>query len=280
MKQLIKLNKTREVQVLMENITYSRVGDWYDCTYKDMKLDVICPKERKDHAAQPCLVWICGGAFITERKDVWAPELMYYAEHGVSVALVDYRTSDKGAFPAALIDIKAAIRYLKAHAADFCIDPERIFTIGESAGGTLATLAGVTSGCTEFDCGEWLDVPSSVAGAVDIYGLSDFTTQRNLQDSPQVPSWQMTAFLGSDPVENAKKASAVSYVSEKTCPFLILHGNADALVPLSQSEALYARLTACGVRADFYVIEGAGHGDALLYQDEIKKIVLDFVLSV
>lgn len=80
--------------------------------------------------------------------------MMYYAERGVTVALVDYRTSDKGSFPAGLIDVKTAIRFLKAHAADFCIDPDRIFTMGESAGGTLSTLAGVTAGVPEFDCGE------------------------------------------------------------------------------------------------------------------------------
>ncbi len=278
MKKTIQIAQTREVLILAENITYSRVGDWYNCTWQDMKLDVICPKNRADHALQPCLVWICGGAFITERKDIWAPEMMYYAERGVTVALVDYRTSDKESFPAGLVDIKSAIRYLRAHAADFCIDPARIFTMGESAGGTLSTLAGVTSGCEEFDQGEWLDYSSSVTAAIDIYGLADLSLRAAKSNNTEaVPNWQFTAFLGNDPKTAAEKASAVNYVTKDTCPFLILHGSADDTVPIAQSEALYEKLTACGVSVDFYIIEGANHGDVLLYQDEVKALVMDFI---
>ena len=278
MKKKLTVEKEREVLILAENITYSRVGDWYDMTWQDLKLDIICPKNRTGHAALPCIVWICGGAFITERKDIWAPEMMYYAERGVTVALVDYRTSDKGSFPAGLVDIKTAIRFLKAHAADFCIDPDRIFTMGESAGGTLSTLAGVTAGLPEFDCGEWLEYSSAPKGAVDIYGLTDLSYfGGKTPDSEAVPSWQFTAFLGNDPKWASKKASAVNYVNEHTCPFLILHGDIDDTVPSTQSDALYEKLVSCGVQADYYVISGANHGDELIYQNEVKEIVLDFV---
>lgn len=281
MKKVLQVEKKREVLVLAENIAYSRVGDWYDMTWQDMKLDVICPKNRAGHAAQPCIVWICGGAFITERKDIWAPEMMYFAERGVTVALVDYRTSDKGSFPAGLVDVKTAIRFLKAHAADFCIDPDRIFTMGESAGGTLSTLAGVTAGVPEFDCGEWLDYSSAPAGAVDVYGLADLSLLHGASSNTDaVPSWQFTAFLGADPEKAGEKASAVNYVNEHTCPFLILHGDIDDTVPLAQSDALYEKLVSCGVPADYYVIAGANHGDELIYQDEVKEKVLAFVTGI
>ena len=281
MKKTLSVRHSREVLILAENITYSRVGDWYDLTWQDLKLDIICPKNRAGHAPQPCLVWICGGAFITERKDIWAPEMMYFAERGVTVALVDYRTSDKASFPAGLIDIKTAIRYLRAHASDFCINPGRMFVMGESAGGSLASLTGVTSGIPEFDRGEWTEFSSSVTGAIDIYGLVDLAILRQGGvENEAVPSWQMTAYLGNHPEDSIEKGSAVNYVGKDTCPFLILHGTADDTVPPAQSETFYEKLVSCGVRADFYAIEGAGHGDELLYQDEVKELILDFIRTV
>ena len=276
MKQTLSIDLTYETLVLAEDITYSRVGDWYDATWQELKLDIICPKFREGHASQPCIVWICGGAFITERKDVWLPEMVDFARMGYTVACVDYRTSDKAGFPAALIDIKTAIRFLKAHAADFCIDPARIFTMGESAGGTLASLAGVTAGSPEWEQGEWQDQDSTVAGVVDFYGLEDVEAVAGLT-AENVPGWQMTAFLGDDPVKNMKLASSVNHVTADTCPFIIFHGSADATVPVAQSESLYKRLTDAGVRADLYIVEGAIHGDPLLYQPEVKSIIDRFL---
>ncbi len=276
MKQRIQVSLEQETLILAENITYSRVGDWYDTTWQELKLDVICPKARDGHPAQPCIVWICGGAFITERKDVWLPEMADFARMGYTVVSVDYRTSDKAPFPAALIDVKTAIRFLRAHAADFCIDPARIFVMGESAGGTLASLTGVTAGMPEFEQGEWLDQDSSVAAVVDFYGLVDIAAVMGLT-AENVPAWQMTAFLGDGTPETIRAASAVSYVNADTCPFLIFHGTADATVPTTQSETLYQRLTEAGVAADYYEVEGAAHGDPLFYQMKMKTRINDFL---
>ncbi len=276
MKQRIHVSMEQETLILAENITYSRVGDWYDTTWQELKMDIICPKVRDGHPAQPCIVWICGGAFITERKDVWLPEMADFARLGYTVVCVDYRTSDKAPFPAALIDVKTAIRFLRAHAAEFCIDPARIYAMGESAGGTLASLAGVTAGMPEYEQGDWQDQDSSVAAVVDFYGLVDIAAVMGMS-SENVPAWQMTAFLGDGTPETIRAASAVSYVSKDTCPFLIFHGTADATVPMTQSETLYQRLTEAGARAEYYEVEDAAHGDPLFYQPEMKSIVDAFL---
>ena len=291
--------KTVSVEVQDENlslvtgITYATVSSWYDATKRDMKMDLIIPKVRDASRPRPLVVWICGGGFMRMDRSVWLPELIRLARAGYSVASVEYRTSNEGPFPMALCDVKAAIRYLKAHAADFAIDPDRIFVMGESAGGTLASLVGVTAGHKDFEVGDHLNQDSYVAGVVDFYGLVDFSgyvsdsedgrmlnLTTDTEDAP-VPCWAMPAFIGT-PISGKKirQASAVTYVDHNTVPFMILHGANDPLVSISQSESLYDKLTEAGVYTEYYVLEGAVHGDQMFYQDEVFAYIIDFMKKV
>ena len=213
-------------------------------------------------------------------NSAWMPELMYFARKGFVVASAEYRTSNKATFPAGIIDVKAAIRYLKAHADQFCIDPSKIFVMGESAGGTYACLAGVTDKMKEWDQGDHLHVDSSVAGVVDFYGPV------NIEESPvakkeNVPSWVTVAFLGEDSYdENAKSASAVNYIDQDSSPFLILHGTGDTTVPIAQSDELYEKLKEHNVYTEYYKIKDAEHGEDSFYQEEVKEIVYSFLKKI
>ncbi|MBE5995916.1 MAG: alpha/beta hydrolase [Lachnospiraceae bacterium] len=283
MRQIIKTERKQEVLSLVTGLGYSTVPVWYNGTFTDLKMDLIVPKHREDHAACPAVVWLCGGAYRVVNHSIWMPEFVRLARAGFVVASVEYRTSSEARFPAPLIDVKAAIRYLKAHAKDFCIDPEKIFIMGESAGGSLASLAGVTGGIEEFEQGEYLEQDSRVAGIVDFYGVVEMTkrgddSSKSLPANDDVPYFTTEEYLGvgySD--ETAEKASAISYVSKNTPPTMILHGGADVVVPIIQSELFYKKLTECGVYTEFYVIEGALHGDDLFYQDEVMDKVLAFL---
>ncbi|MDE6517830.1 MAG: alpha/beta hydrolase, partial [Acetatifactor sp.] len=280
MKTSIKIKKTKEVLSLITSIAFSNVPCWYDAARRDLHMDLIIPKNRQGHVKCPVVIWICGGAYMVVDHSVWMPEMVRFARAGYVVASVEYRTSNEAQFPAQLVDVKSAVRYLKAHSEQYCIDPDRIFVMGESAGGTMACLIGATADQKEYDQGDYLEYDSSVKGVVDFYGLVDLDAVAcNACDT--VPAWTMQAFLGAGyKREQAEKASAIKYINEKTPPFMILHGTEDPTVPIGQSRNLYETLQKNGIRADYYEVEGAAHGDDVFYEDGIVDKILDFLKSL
>ena len=289
MRKQCRIKKKREVLSLITDITFSNVSCWYDASRRDLKMDLIVPKYRTAHPACPAIIWICGGAYRVVNRAVWLPEMMRFARAGYVVASIEYRTSNEAVFPAQLIDVKSAVRFLRFHAKEFCVDPDRIYAMGESAGGTMASLLGVTAGRKEFDQGDYLDQSSAVQGVVDYYGVVDLSGMSAERDrmaaaanvSNDVPYFAFEEFLGVGYGKaEAEKASAIRYISEKTPPFMILHGTKDTVVPIAQSEALYDALQKKGISSDFIVLEDAVHGDELFYQDELTDAVLRFLDSI
>ena len=122
------------------------------------------PKHRNENEKLPLLIWLCGGAFQVMDPDVWIPQWTEFARKGSVVASVEYRTANEAPFPAALEDVKAAIRFLRANASCFGVDPEKVFVGGESAGGCLACLAGVYGKERRYDVGEYLEYSSQIQG--------------------------------------------------------------------------------------------------------------------
>ena len=286
MRKQLCIEKKREVLSLITDITFSNVSCWYDASRRDLKMDLILPKNRTVHSACPTIVWICGGAYRVVNRSVWLPEMMRFARAGYVVASIEYRTSNEAIFPAQLIDVKSAVRFLRAHAKEYCVDPGKIFALGESAGGTMASLLGVTGNQKELDQGDHLDQTSAVQGVVDYYGvvdLSDASAEKDRKlaaanQSNDVPYFAFEEFLGVGYGKaEADKASAIQYVSEETPPFMILHGTEDAVVSMAQSEKLYNTLQKAGIPCEIAVVEGAAHGDDLFYQDEMTDLVLSFL---
>ena len=285
MRKRICVERKREVLSLITDIAFANVPCWYDASRRDLKMDLIVPKNRTGHPACPAVVWICGGAYRVVNRSVWMPEMMRFARAGYVVASIEYRTSSEAVFPAQLIDVKSAVRFLRAHAKEFCVDPNRIYAMGESAGGTMASLLGVTGDRKELDLGDYLDHSSAVQGVADYYGVVDLSGASAERDrgtaavnqSNDVPYFAFEEFLGVGYGKTeAEMAGAICYVSEKTPPFMILHGTKDAVVPMAQSERLYDALQKNGVPCEFLVIEDAVHGDDLFYQDEVTDAVIRF----
>lgn len=277
MKETLDIERKQEVLSLVTNIAFANVPCWYDATRRDLHMDLIIPKQRMGHKPCPVIVWICGGAYMVVDHSVWMPEMVRFARAGYVVASIEYRTTNEAQFPAQLIDVKSAIRYLRAHAQQYCIDPDRIFVMGESAGGTMACLLGTTGNMTEYDQGDDLAFSSSVQGVVDFYGLTDMDPNACITGGA-VPYWTMDAFLGMEQAtQNAHTASAVNHVSPDTPPFMILHGSEDPVVPLEQSQRLYDVLQENGVQSEFLILEGAAHGDDRFYQNEMVERILAFL---
>lgn len=289
MRNQLCVERKSEVLSLIPNVSFSNVPCWYGASRRDLKMDLIVPKNRTAHPACPAIVWICGGAYRVVNRAVWLPEMMRFARAGYVVASIEYRTSNEANFPTQLIDVKSAVRFLRVHAKEFCVDPDRIYAMGESAGGTMASLLGMTGDQKEFDQGDHLDQSSAVQGVVDYYGvvdLSDASAERDrmsaaANQSNDVPYFAFEEFLGVGYGKaEAEKASAIRYISEKAPPFMILHGTKDTVVPMAQSEALFDALQKQGVPCEFLVIEDAAHGDDLFYQDEVSDAVLRFLNSI
>jgi acetyl esterase/lipase len=185
---------------------------------------------------------------------------------GVAVASVDYRLSGEAVFPAQLLDATAAVRWLHTRADELGVDAGRIVAWGESAGGHLAALLGLTAGRTDLAIGDGTPVPA-LAGVVDWYGPADLLTLQSQArpDAPfrsDAPDSRESLLIGAPILEApdlARRASPVSYAHPGAPPFHIAHGADDRFVPAGQSRELARILQAAGVPLTLAVVPGADH---------------------
>lgn len=246
----------------------------------EMKLDLHLPAEPGAGAPRPLLVWIHGGGW-QEGGRGFCP-LAPLAKEGYAVASISYRFTQQAKFPAQLHDAKAAIRWLRAHAADYGFDPARIGACGESAGGLLAALLGTSGDVAEVEgAGGTPGVSSRVQAVAALCPPTDVTLEDADQalvpellksaDPKEVARGKtirsrgaiLEAALGGPLAEHrelARLMSPVTYVSADDAPFFFVHGDRDFLVPLAQSELMVAALQRAGVVATLEIVPGAGHG--------------------
>ncbi len=288
----IKVDIIRQRLYLDDNVTYGRAVTYGSgSTMTDLKMTML--RYKKGSGTYPAIVWLCGGGWVTQDFNAHVPELIAYAQAGYLVASVQYRLAGECRFPAQLNDIKAAIRYLRAHAKQLDIDPERIGVMGESAGGHLASLIGSTGETREFDEGDYLDQSSAVQAACCLYPPVNFQSmfevlnaRKKVENSPLTgldPLSVEAIFLRGGPFNNpemVKRTSPLTYLTENAPPYFIMHGTQDGTVPIAQGELLHNALEAKGVPVTMYRIQGAQHADIHFYQPKIKSLVIDFFDSV
>lgn len=228
--------------------------------HERQKLDLYLPPGA---GRRPLIVWVHGGAWLAGSKD-GTPALPLLKD-GFAVASINYRLSQHARFPAQIEDCKAAIRWLRAHAAEYGFDPDRIGVWGSSAGGHLVALLGTAGDAKEFDVGENLGVSSRVQAVCDFFGPSDFLQMDKMpsdidHDSPNAPEARLIGGAVQENKEKAARANPITYISAGDPPFLIMHGDADRTVPINQSQLLDEALRKAGVESGFHVVKGAGHG--------------------
>jgi acetyl esterase/lipase len=226
----------------------------------------------------PVIVWIHGGAWIIGRKEDTVP--LEWLGLGYAIASVGYRLSGDAIFPAQLHDVKAAIRWLRANADQYALDPNRIAAWGESAGGHLAALLGTTGDVAALDVGDNLDRSSRVNAVIDFYGNVDLVADATANPAIAVKS-PHARLLGGPVLERqdlARQANPVTYISKDDPPFLVVHGDADRNVPYAQSVLLVDALRAAKVPVTFYSVAGGRHGD---FDDpQVRRLVTDFLTSL
>jgi acetyl esterase/lipase len=222
-------------------------------------MDIVRP--RNVSGKLPAVLCIHGGGFRAGSRKGFLPQAIHLAQRGYVAATTDYRLAPAAKFPAAVNDVKAAVRYLRANASRLGIDPDRIGVMGGSAGGHLALFVGMTGNVPEFEGdGPNRDQSSRVNCVVSYYGPSDLTKSygRSVDAAEVLP-----LFLGGD-VNQVRamhiKASPLYWVTPDAPPTLAIQGTKDRYVNYEQSVWIIDRLLQAGVPAELETIEGSDHG--------------------
>ena len=241
--------------------------------HAQQKLDLYIPKTDK---RVPLIIFVHGGAF--NRGDKGGESPAPFLADGYAFASLNYRLSQDAIFPAQIEDCKAAVRWLRSHAAEYKLDPDRFGAWGTSAGGHLVAMLGTTGDIRDFDVGENLEYPSRVQAVADWFGPTDFLQMdaHRLPDGvahnpPGSPESRLIGGAIQQNKEKAARANPITYITSGDPPFLIAHGDADQLVPHHQSELLEAALKKAGVPVTFYTVKGGGHGFRNATADSKRK---------
>jgi acetyl esterase/lipase len=259
-----------------DNVIYEPNLDYAGAVGGKLAMDIVRPRDNPG-APHPTVLCIHGGGFRAGARQSYLPLCIKLAQRGYVAATVSYRFAPKFQFPAPVHDVKAAVRYLRANAAKYGIDTDRIGVTGGSAGGHLALFLGLTPGVAEFEgYGPNLDQSSSVKCVVDYFGPTDFTKSygKSVDAADVLPQ-----FLGGD-LDHARlahiKASPLNWVSPSSAPVLAIHGTKDRYVAYEQSQWLVDRLTAAGVPATLETMEGSDHGFKGEYLERAEKLLFAF----
>ena len=257
---------------MIRDIPYVRRGDL------TLSVQLILP----DTAHAPLIVYVTGSAF--HRQDIAGtlPRLSLLADKGYAVASVQYRGVEDAIFPAQVLDAKAAVHFLRAHAAEYGYDAENIFLMGDSSGGHTALLAALTDGIPALSETE---ASVDVRGVIAHYPPTDMArmaeqpsnTDHDTADCPEA------LLIGgkrvSEHPELIAKTAVTQFVTaeREIPPVLLFHGTNDETVPFHQSCLLFDRLRDTGKDAAFYAVEGAHHGGRAFWSETVLRITCDFV---
>lgn len=246
---------------LTTDLTFARINAI------DLKLDLYLP----DHTGPLAVViYLHGGGWARgDKADDTDTRIKPIAEYGIAVASVNYRLAPDTVYPGQVHDVKAAVRWLRAHGNQYGIDTDRIGLWGASAGAMLALLTGLTPGdpVLEGALGDDLGQSSEVQAIVDWCGPTDFVT--NATRSPMEarilpPPFEQRLFGPDTPeelVRKAQEASPYARISPAAPPVLIMHGDRDRMVPLADAQAFHNALSRQGGSSTLITLAGIGHDD-------------------
>ena len=245
---------------------------------QELRLALFIPESAKN---PPLVVYIHGGGW--SQGSYKSCPICWLTQEGFAVASVSYRLSNVAKFPAQIHDVKAAVRWLRAHAPDYGYDAERIAVSGSSAGAYLALMMGLTNsdGDLEGSVGDHADQSSRVDAIIDYFGPTDFVLRSKNQ--PRKTEYRFSSvrrLLGaraSQNVELAAYASPAYKVDGAAPPLLIFHGSRDSTVYLDQSERMAEEYRKAGRDVTLEVIEGAGHGGEEFFTEKYRRVVVDFL---
>jgi acetyl esterase/lipase len=259
------------------NIPYVENG------HPNQVLDIFLPEQPSDKTL-PLMIWIHGGAWSGGSHS--SPPVLYLVSKGFAVASIQHRFSQDALWPAQAYDCKAAIRFLRANATKYNLDPDHFGVGGDSSGGHLAAFVGTSGDVKELegDLGN-TNVSSRVQAVVDWFGPTDFTLMAQQSgprsmiqhDAPNSPESHLVGGPVQEKRDVAKTANPLTYVDKTDPPFLIMHGDNDQLVPLGQSVILAKALIDAGVEVTMKTIPGAAHEGPQFRNAESQRLIEEFL---
>ncbi|MDD3588511.1 MAG: alpha/beta hydrolase [Thermoguttaceae bacterium] len=270
----------------IKDVVYKKVDG------RELKMNLFLPTRNGEPLVKvPVLVHIDSGCWYSDQPGdggLW--RTCKGVEKGNAVVSVAHRSLKDGyVFPAQIEDVKAAIRFLRAHAKDYGLDPDRIAVLGASSGGHLACMLGIPGSVKDFDVGENLEYSSQVQRVINFYSVCDM--YQLLKNHPfkcvdclylvlgakkngDKPLYEQAPAL----LDAARKYSPATYISKDFSPTLTLQGVKDKIVPCSQSALLYEYLTLAGVRSELYMSNAGVHGVKSIASEEVlEKLIFDFL---
>jgi acetyl esterase/lipase len=238
---------------LEKDIVFAKAGA------AELKLDLAMPQDGE--GPFPAVLCIHGGGWVGGDRTQMAQTIGTLAGRGYVAVSPDYRLAPRDRFPAPVEDCKAAVRWLRANAKKYKVDPDHIGAVGFSAGGHLACLLGVT------DRGDGLegeggnpDESSRVQAVVSFFGPTDLTKRWWTKDAETANLVPLLGGTLEEKAEAYRKASPAAYAGKHAAAFLFFHGTEDRTVPPGQSQALADKLKEAGASARLVTLEGEGHG--------------------
>ena len=263
----------------------------YGTDSKQQCFDIFLPDE--GDGPFPLFIHIHGGGFaFGDKRDDHMDAYLLGIKRGYAVASLEYRLSGEAKFPAAVLDCREAVRYIKTHAAEYCVDPNRIAVLGGSAGGNLAAFVGmnIPNGSFPGEEGKTFSCEPAVQVCIDQFGPVRFETMREQaiangvsEVHPNTAMMPESKYLGVDvseaPAELLKASYPGSYASEAMAPMLVQHGTGDHLVPWAQSEEFVKDLQERGFghKVEYIPLEGADHEDKRFTAPENTEVVFTFI---
>ena len=258
-----------------DNVVWEEAIEYTNPDNQHLQLNLARPKSGE--GPFPAVICIHGGGFRAGKRDGYDGLCVKLAERGYVAATISYRLAPQFQFPAAVHDTKAAVRWMRANARKYKVDPERIGVTGGSAGGHLAQFLAVTAHVPRFEGqGGNPDQSSAVACVVNVYGPSDFTKSygKSVDAHEVLPLW----FGGN--LETRRdlhiQGSPLYWVTPDAAPTLCIHGTEDKYVAHEQAVWLVDKLKAATVEAELVTLEGAGHGFKGADAEKAEKALFEY----
>ncbi len=271
---LSSLCRAADLQV-PPDVIVDRDIDYTSIPHGKLAMDVVRPKAQGSY---PGIILIHGGGFSGGNRGSYLPMAIKLAENGYVAATVDYQLTPLFQFPAPVYNVKAAVRYLRAHAAKFSVDKEHMASIGNSAGATWSQFLAVTRNMPQFEgTGGNREESSSVDCAISYYGRSDM---RLAYEGSRNAATALPSLLGGDrehALDTHFRASPINWINPDSAPILAIHGTRDQNVPFEQSVYLVERMRGMGIEAELETIAEAGHGFKGADEERAFTRSLDFL---